>query len=79
MFASDSVLVATDIDNIEQIVDHPVICCNCRVKNFYLKIKTSVNPRGLASLTNLTTLNGLIGLTHKCQHSGFGADTGNNI
>ena len=28
LLTSDSVLGATDTNNIEQIVDHPVICCN---------------------------------------------------
>ena len=28
LFTSDSVLIATNTNNIEEIVDHPVICCN---------------------------------------------------
>ena len=68
-------MVATDTNNIEQIADHPVI-------------KTSVNPWGLTSLTTLTnptslnvisSLTCMIGLTPDCQHSGFDADTRNDI
>ena len=54
MSTSDSVPVATDTDNIKQIVDHQVICCkSVGLKIDALKLGPLWNPRGLTSLTSL--------------------------